>query len=241
MEMELRNQAVKEQLSPFVWIGAFSCFLVCLGDFAITFFLGFLYPGYDFLNQSESYLGSSNSPVALYMTIWGVCFSLLFIAFAYGLKKSIFHEGRWQTIAIWSIVVYGLGEGLGSGLFPYDHIGDELSFSGQLHSLFSGIGEAGLILLPFVIMKIFPKDLFPRLNRFALFVGCSGIAFTIIFLLAKPISLPYRGLWQRIYLLDYYSLLVVLAMDMLMRWYRLRKLIHAAAGIPVATPSQGSI
>jgi hypothetical protein len=149
------------------------------------------------------------------MNVWGVIFSLLFLIYAYGLRKTIFKEGLWQHIAVWLIAVYGLGEGAGSGLFPYNHIGNELTLSAKLHSVFSAIGDVAMVLLPFVLTKVFPKHHFPRLNLVAWFVGISGPVLIIIFLLARQNIVPLKGLWQRLFLLDYYLLLMIAAIDML--------------------------
>lgn len=213
---------MKNKSSTFIILAASSCFIACIGDFAVTFLIGFLYGDYNFLNQSESYLGTSNSPVAVYMNTWGVIFSLLCIVYAYALRKTIFKEGLWQLVAVWLIVIYGLGEGAGSGLFPYNHIGNELTLSGKLHSFFSAIGDVAIIFLPFVLLKIFPKQGFPKLNLYAWFVGISGPVLIIIFLLSRENIVPLKGLWQRLFLLDYYSLLIVIAIDMLVIHFRSR-------------------
>lgn len=206
---------MKNKSSKFTILAAVCCFIACVGDFAVTFIIGYIYKGYNFLSQSQSYLGTSNSPVAFYMNSWGVIFSFLFLIYAYALCKTIFGKGLWQNIAVWLIVIYGLGEGAGSGLFPYNHIGNELTLSGKLHSIFSAIGDIAMVVLPFVLIKVFPKHLFPKSNLIAWFVSLSGPVLIIIFLLARQNIVPLKGLWQRLYLLDYYTLLIVIAIDML--------------------------
>lgn len=211
---------MKFKNSPIVIITATCCFIACIGDFAITFIIGFIYKDYNFLNQSESFLGSSDSPVAIYMNAWGVFFSLLFVIYAYGLRKSIFQSGSREFIAVWLIIIYGLGEGIGSGLFPYDHVGDELTLSGKLHSLFSGIGVVALMLLPFVLLKIFPRRSYPKMNAYSLVVGLTGLFFVILFLLSREEILPLKGLWQRLFILDYYLLLMTIAVRMVTTYSR---------------------
>jgi hypothetical protein len=112
------------------------------------------------------------------------------------------------------MVIYGLGEGMGSGLFPNDIIGGHYTLSAMMHSIFSGIGDAGIVLLPYCLLKIFPKNKFPKLNAMALFVGISGPVLIICFFLAGQHWIPFKGLWQRIYLLDYYILVITLAIYM---------------------------
>lgn len=206
---------MKSKSSKFTILAAVCCFIACIGDFAVTALIGYLYKGYNFLTQSQSYLGTSNSPVAIYMNTWGVIFSFLFLIYAYALRKTIFKDGLWHYMAVWLIAIYGLGEGAGSGLFPYNHIGNELTLSGKLHSIFSGIGDIAMVVLPFVLIKVFPKHFFPKLNLITWFVGISAPVLIIIFLLARQNIVPLKGLWQRLYLLDYYFLLIVVAIDML--------------------------
>jgi Protein of unknown function (DUF998) len=206
---------MKKHPSFFIVIAAACCFIACIGDFIVTSIISYFYKDYNFLTQSESFLGASNSPVAIYMNAWGVIFSLLFVIYAYALRRTIFKEGYWQRIAVRLIIIYGVGEGAGSGLFPYDHIGKELTLSGKLHSIFSAVGDIAMVLLPFVLTKVFSKQNFPRLHLYARFAGISGPVLIVIFLLARQHIVPLKGLWQRLFLLDYYSLLIVIAIDML--------------------------
>jgi hypothetical protein len=192
-------------------IGSLCGLAAFMGDFVVTSVLGYLYPGYHFLYQSQSELGISKSPVAVYMNAWGVIFSILVLVFAFALRKTIFSKGKWQRAAVWMLVIYGIGEGMGSGLFPNDKIGGQPTVSAIMHSIFSGIGDAGIVLLPYCLMKIFSKKDFPKLHGFAWFVGISGPLLIICFFLAGQHWIPLKGLWQRIYLLDYYVLVAILS------------------------------
>lgn len=194
---------------------AIFCFLASAGDFVVTFILGALYPGYQFMYQSESYLGTDQSPVAAYMNVWGVVFCLLLMFFAYGLRRTIFNTGIWPTIAVLCIVLYGLGEGAGSGLFPYNHVNGSLTLSGKLHSLFGGIAGFAITFLPFACIKIFRKDTSPRMSGYSWFVLISGCVTAIVFLISERDIISYKGLWQRLFILDYHLYLAVLAVVML--------------------------
>ena len=77
-----------------------------------------------------------------------------------------------------------------------------------------------MALLLFVLLKIFPKRLYPQLNFYTWFVALSGLVLIITFLLAGKNIVPMKGLWQRLYLLDYYSLIMVIAIDMLATHFR---------------------
>jgi hypothetical protein len=211
---------LKTPASWFVVFTAVCCFIACVGDFAVTITIGLIYKEYDALNQSESFLGTANSPVALYMNTWEVIFSILFVLYAYGLLRTIFKKGFWPHLAVWLITIYGLGEGVCSGMFPYEHTASGLAVTGKLHLLFSMIGVVAIAVNAFVLLKVFPKNIFPRLNAYTRVVAFSGLAFIILFLLAKMHVIPLRGLWQRLFILDYYSLLIVVSIHMLVKHFR---------------------
>lgn len=219
----------KNHVTPWLLIALCCCFAACVGDFLVTFILGWLYDGYSWLEQSQSFLGTGNSPVAPYMNAWGVVFSLLFVGFAYALHRTVLSKGLWPGVAVWLIVFYGLGEGIGSGLFPYNHTGGTLTLSGKLHSLFSGMGEIAIVLLPFVLRRIISRQLYPRLHAYSLFVALSGPVLIVVFLLARQGIVPLRGLWQRLFILDYYSLLVAFALTI----WRYPFTPHGAGTVPV--------
>lgn len=209
--------------SWYVVFTAICCFIACIGDFAVTYIIGLVFKQYDPLNQSESFLGAAGSPVAAYMNAWEIIFSILFVLYAYGLRRTIFNKGVWQHAVVWLIVVYGLGEGIGSGAFPFNHAGGVLTFTGKMHLLFSTIGVLAMVVASFVLLKVFPKQLFPKIHAYALFVAVSGPAFIILFLLAKQHIIPLKGLWQRLFILDYYSLLIVITIEMLITHFKKTK------------------
>jgi len=192
-----------------------SCLLACTGDFIVTFTLGFFYPGYSFVNQTESYLGTGDSPVAFFMNAWGLFFCFLLILFSRGLRKTIFCQGKWQTVAVLLIALYGLGEGAGSGLFPYNHTAGLPTMSAILHDIFGAVAGLSIALVPLVCTQIFSKSEFPALNglSYAVFIG--GLGLILVFLLSKAGLLPYKGLWQRVFILNYHAYLVILGVCMI--------------------------
>ncbi len=202
---------MKSSSDGLITLGCFACILACAGDFLVTFILGFLYEGYHFIDQTESFLGTSDSPVAIYMTVWEVLFCFLLVTFALALKRALTPEMKWSSLAFWIVIFYALGEGLGSGVFPYNHIGGKLTFAGKLHSVSGAIGVGALIFLPFVFSKIYPKRSFPKLNFLSFTVFFSGLFFVMLFLISKAGIIQYKGLWQRIFLANYHIFMMVLA------------------------------
>lgn len=209
---------MKQDNSLFIVAAAVCGWLACVGDFVITFFLESLYPGYNFIYQTESYLGTSDSPVASYMNVWGVTFFILVSIFAAGFSLAFLRQEKWAKTISLLIFLYGLGEGAGSGIFPFDHVNGKLTFSGLVHSVFSAAGVLSMVLVPVVALKLFPKRAFPRLNFYAMFTSFAGVFFILLFLASKLDMISYRGLWQRSFILVYHIFLTVLAVQMLNRY-----------------------
>lgn len=198
--------------SQYSKIAAITCFIATIGDFAITFLIGFLYKSYNFLTDSESNLGNDKSPVAIYMNTWTVLFGLLLITCAWCLFRTDFAKTKLHKLAIWLLIIYSMGEGIGSGLFPYNHVDGQLTTLGWLHSIFSGIGITAMVILSFVLIKLFSKKIFPGLNIAFWFFATTGAVFMLFCVLSRGNFLSDVGLWQRIYVLNYYGMLITLTM-----------------------------
>ena len=205
--------------NTWILLGVWSCLIVCAGDFIVTFFLGIFYPGYNSLKQSMSVLGTSQSPVAYGMVLWGFVFSMLFILFATGFRKAFPSDNRAIQIVYWLIILYGLGEGVGSGLFPYDKVGTTLSTSAVLHSLFDAIATVALMAIPFVMLYFFNQQNFLKLHTISIIVTSIGLIMIVLFSFSKLDAVQgtlfaNRGLWQRLFLFDYYVYLGTLSFFM---------------------------
>ena len=199
-----------------IWIkaGALSCLLACVGDLVVPVLLAGSYPGYDSVAQSESLLGAAGSPVAVWFTVWSVCLALLFFVFARGLHQAFWPTTKRISLAAWMLVLYGIGEGLGSGLFPDDQSGNVLTLSGKIHSAMSILGSGALYLLPLVWL-LRPPAKGPRLKVLSWVTLILSGLFMSLFGAAKLGWCGQDGLWQRAYILVSYIYLLTLAWSML--------------------------
>jgi hypothetical membrane protein len=111
--------------STFIYFSVIACIIACVGEFVSLFILGEYYPGYSQLKDTMSSLGVSCSPVSSEISIWWIIMGVLFIIFAFGLEKAFFNKGRYAKIAAGLIICYGLGEGIGSGVFKADLINND--------------------------------------------------------------------------------------------------------------------
>lgn len=201
-----------------LWVGLISIWLFFILEFITDIWFGSIYPGYDWKTQSISYLGQRGSPIENWVSIWGIFFTLLVLIFAYAFYQ-FYKSNKWAKIAALALLVYGLGEGIGSGCFPIDPPGMDITLSGRLHNIFSGIGDTGIVLLPFIFMFMFPRKENRKLHVYLWIVVGIGSIMACFFLIAKyyrpdNFILDFKGLWQRIYTFNYYVMLLVISVKM---------------------------
>jgi len=194
----------------------------CLGDLVMTYLLGTWYPGYKPFLQPMSDLGDGGSPVARLTSNWWMIMGLMFVIFGYGFYRTFSHQGKPARTAAWMIAVYGLGEGLGSGLVPGTPGNDFWTPNSIVHNILGGFGVLAVVLLPFFIMKIFNARQAPYLYWYSWFTTVTGIFFFLLFSISRLYQpeagwITYQGLWQRLFMLMYYLFLICLAMLMLNR------------------------
>lgn len=194
------------------------CIMACTADLVSLYHLGKEFPGYSQASDTISLLGSRASPVSNIASAWWTILGIVFIIFAAGFYAEFRHKGRNALIAGILIAVYGLGEGLGSGLFKIDHPGGTPAMSTIIHDALGGIGIAAVIIVPLFIRKVLSPG---KHNSFYIFSGVIfliGIFSSLLFLArysGDNILYHYRGLWQRITLVNTYVYFVVVAIMMI--------------------------
>jgi len=199
--------------------GAVACLAACVGDFLFTFLLGSRYPGYSQVFDVMSFLGSSESPVSDLISFWWVILGFLILIFAAGFRAAFEPGNNYTKLTFWLIVIYGLGEGMGSGLFKADIINNSVSTSFLIHDILGGAGVFAILILPLAAGKVHPFSANQSFRRFSRVVLASGTLFFILFSLrfagvVNVFPVKYTGLWQRLFIFDYYVYLLVIAFIM---------------------------
>jgi len=167
-----------------------------------------------------SSLGASNSSISNQISLWWIIMGVLLIFFAIGFKLAFKEKGRPVSVASWLIALYGIGEGIGSAVFKAEKLTGSLTLSGIYHEVLSGIGVIAVLILPAMMLIIIPKHERPIFFRISQFALISGIIFTILFLFRYLINgaifpASYKGLWQRLYMLNTYMYLMSISILML--------------------------
>lgn len=196
-----------------------ACFIASIGEFVSIFALGQFYPGYSQLKDTMSALGASVSPVSNIISTWWVIMGFLMIFFGLMFKRAFQENGRYVSLASWLIVLYGFGEGIGSGAFKANFVAGEFTSSAIVHDFLGGIGVVAILLLPLVMLKVISRAKMPRFHRMSKIMFVTGIVTILLFLFRFSTSdhsflAEYKGLWQRLYMLNTYIYLATVAVIM---------------------------
>lgn len=204
----------------FITIASIAGLMAFVGDFLVTFVLGFFYPDYNHFTLVMSELGTSQSPVAIWTNLWWIVFGALFIVFAAGLRTTFASEKKSITLVALLIALFGLGAGIGAGLFPMEPGGAETTLAGKLHGIFAGLGFIAISFVPLVSMAIFSRSQDPGMFWLSAGVFILGLASFALFVASEDAVsgaglMSYAGLWQRLFLLNHYGYLAVISARMI--------------------------
>lgn len=202
-----------------VFTGSAACVAGCAGDFLSLFILGKKYPGYSQLFDTMSSLGSSASPVSDKISVLWVILGVLIIIFAFGFRTAYSSGNKYVKIVFWLLILYGMGEGLGSGLFKADHIAGSYTTSLIIHDVLGGAGVAAILILPLIVTKIKPFFSSPGFKIFSRITLILGTFFLILFTFrflpdGENILARYKGLWQRMFVMVYYIYMIAIGIKM---------------------------
>lgn len=197
----------------FISIAASLGILACLGDFLITFILGSFYPNYSHIEDTMSEIGCKKSPFTRIFTFWWIFWGISFVIFSCGfVLDSFFLESRGISIAgAILIAIFGIGAGVVSGLYPADQKGQEESTSGKIHGISGGLGYLALLILPSVLVTAMGSWML----IISIITQIAGIIFFFLFLRTKKPKFKRSGLWQRLFLFNYYCYIVIIAIMLL--------------------------
>ena len=207
-----------------VLIGAIAGIAGCVGDFLVLFVFGNYYPGYRQAFNTMSSLGATISPVSTIVSSLWILLGICLVFFGYSLRKAFRPETIYVKVASWLIIIYGLGEFVGSGLFKADHIGNTVTNFAVVHGILGTIGIAAIMVLPLLMKKIIPRSTNPGFHTFSWIVLVAGIVIMVLFNFRffhpeDNILNKLEGLWQRLFALDYYVYLFVIIFIMMKRQF----------------------
>ena len=202
----------------FIIIAALAGITGCIIDLGGTFILGNRIDGYNQLKHTMSQMGILSSPVAKEIALCWIAMGILMILFAVGLRFAFESKKNLNVIASVLIILYGVGEGMVSGIFPADKAGEVHTWTGIVHNAIGGIGVMAIMVFPLVMRRIIPG--LGKTSTVIFYIGAAGV---LLFGIGRLVIAPdnflavYKGSWQRLYVTDYYMYIAIIAIKMMSR------------------------
>jgi len=190
----------------YITLSALAGILAIIIDIVSMFTYGFLRLGYNSMNETVSSLGSSGSLMSTQISAIWIIVGVLLILFGLGFRKAFSEKGRFAIGASWLIILYGFGEGIGSGIFRADRIANSPTILGVIHEILGSMGVIAILFLPLVMQKVITKKENPLLQIVSIIVFVLGVLFMVFFLFrfstdGNNFFYLYKGLWQRLFIL----------------------------------------
>jgi hypothetical protein len=204
----------------YIILSALAGILAILTDVVSMFTFGILRLGYDSMSETVSALGSSNNQMSGQISAIWIMVGVLLILFGVGFRIEFLDKGTFAKGASWLIILYGLGEGIGSGIFKADRFGRELTTSGVIHEILGSLGVIAILILPLIMQKVITKKENPWFQIVSILVFVLGVLFMVFFLFRFSADKTnffsqYKGLWQRLFILITYIYLFSIAVIMI--------------------------
>lgn len=198
---------------------AIACIVACVVEFVVIFVAGAYLPAYSQLHDTMSALGASASPIGNIISFWWMIMGIVVVVFGYAFRVVFAQRSNFAKTASWLLIIYGLGEGIGSGAFKMEHLPTGLTNAGYFHDLFGGLGVTATLILPLVVKRVISDNDFPYFERISKIVFYCGLG-TIFLFLSRYLPFEssvstFLGLWQRLYMLNTYIYFILIAIVMI--------------------------
>lgn len=132
--------------------------LFAIGDFALPYFLGGLYPNYQPLKQVISILGDVAAPThQLFMRGEVVTGTLAVLACPALYQTFVSLNKRLAQLITGGIAAFGIGDCIFTGIFSVNSQVKGMTLSSMIHGLGSGIGIIGLLVFPLLLAYAYRK------------------------------------------------------------------------------------
>jgi hypothetical protein len=190
----------------YITLSALAGILAIVIDIVSMFTFGILRLGYNSMNETVSSLGSSSSIMGTQISVIWIVVGVLLIFFGIGFRKEFWEKGRFAKGASWLIILYGFGEGIGSGIFKADRIANNPTTSGIIHELLGSMGVIAILFLPLIMQKIITRKDNHTFQIVSIIVFVLSTIFMCFFLFRFSAEKTnffslYKGLWQRLFIL----------------------------------------
>jgi hypothetical membrane protein len=179
-------------------------------DIPIITVIGELRPHYSSLERYASVLGVTGKPYAMIVSGWWILYGILLVIFSIGLLRSMERKNPLRWVGPVLIMIFGIFDGVGSGIFPCDPGCAGKTAIGRMHHVVSIVGTVALLPAPLFMWLAWREDhRWKSYGRFTIVVQAAAVVFFFALGSARlDVVVAYfgkiEGLLQRMLYLVYY-------------------------------------
>jgi hypothetical protein len=196
--------------------GLLFCGIIAIPLYAATDIIaGIQYPGYSFADQAVSELFAIGAPTSGLVVPLFTLYSLLLLAFAFGVWMSA-GESRIRLILA-SVMIAGAVNGLLLwNFFPMHMRGDEITFTDTMHLIHAATGAMiGAVAIGIAALAFGSRFRIYSIGTIVMMFVPTILTFLLAPQVAANESTPWTGLWERTAFAVYWQWQIVLAIILL--------------------------
>lgn len=179
--------------------GFYFLLLGVMSDLSTPYILGLFYPKLNQMTTVISVFGDVDSPVRRAFLVWSVVSGLFFVLSL----PALYHlfVGTSKTLAILVVAtvgLYGIGDCIFTGLFSINTNESSCNLSTWIHNIGSGLGYAGFLLFPLLLVLLYRQSGQGTLSHFYLVLTVISLLIAGLYGLARIPSISQFAFFKQL-------------------------------------------
>ena len=179
--------------------GFYFLLLGVISDLSTPYILGLFYPKLNQMTTVISVFGDVDSPVRRAFLVWSVVSGHFFVLSL----PALYHlfVGTSKTLAILAVAtvgLYGIGDCIFTGLFSINTNESSWNLSTWIHNIGSGLGYAGFLLFPLLLVLLYRQSGQGTLSHFYLVLTVISLLIAGLYGLARIPSISQFAFFKQL-------------------------------------------
>ena len=176
--------------------GFYFLLLGVISDLSTPYILGLFYPKLNQMTTVISVFGDVDSPVRRAFLVWSVVSGLFFVLSL----PALYHlfVGTSKTLVVATVGLYGIGDCIFTGLFSINTNESSWNLSTWIHNIGSGLGYAGFLLFPLLLVLLYRQSGQGTLSHFYLVLTVISLLIAGLYGLARIPSISQFAFFKQL-------------------------------------------
>ena len=176
--------------------GFYFLLLGVISDLSTPYILGLFYPKLNQMTPVISVFGDVDSPVRRAFLVWSVVSGLFFVLSL----PALYHLfiGTSKILSVATVGLYGIGDCIFTGLFSINTNESSWNLSTWIHNIGSGLGYAGFLLFPLLLVLLYRQSGQGTLSHFYLVLTVISLLIAGLYGLARIPSISQFAFFKQL-------------------------------------------